>query len=53
MIIVDFVFQFKLSPIQTAIELQETTNKKLNSGIEHQLTDDKARIDQLGKLGQS
>ncbi|XP_060585551.1 dedicator of cytokinesis protein 1-like isoform X2 [Ruditapes philippinarum] len=41
---------YKVSPIETAIETLDSSNKKLNSAIEHQLTEPKARLDQLGML---
>ncbi|XP_053406382.1 dedicator of cytokinesis protein 1-like [Mercenaria mercenaria] len=41
---------YKVSPIETAIETLDSSNKKLSSAIEHQLTEPKARLDQLGML---
>jgi len=41
-------FQYKVSPIETAIEGMSSSNKKLTSVIEHQMTDPTARADSLG-----
>ncbi|XP_052772351.1 dedicator of cytokinesis protein 1-like isoform X4 [Mya arenaria] len=43
-------FVYKVSPIETAIETLTSSNKKLSSAIEHQLSEQNARADQLGML---
>ena len=50
MLSVALPFQYKVSPIETAIETLDSTNKKLSTAIEQQITDPKTRIGTLGML---
>ena len=43
-------FQYKVSPIETAIETLDATNKKLSTAIEQQITDPNIKIGTLGML---